>query len=187
MSTEAKEVKTTINRNAVTAIAGALERGLREVNATGNFLTTVCKIARQHYKGKAIPKGDLVATLETLADDQAWTKGTRAVRQSEYKAVLLAYDRLEETMAAFKSRSGRCSWHDGIALARLLRSNAPNAAAKQHATRKPKGTTEPGKLARSEAKGVAATLIKRMLKFTKIEAAFRDALRELAGEYSIKV
>lgn len=176
-----------INRSAVNALASAISKGLATVNATGSLLTQCVKVARAQYKGKAIPKHDVEAVLTELASSQAWSKAAVAVRQSEYRSVLQQYDKLEETMKAFEQRAGKCTWHDGIALSRLLRKNAPNAAAKQHATRGKSKAAAPGDLSRSDAKASIASFAKRVLKMTKIEREFRDALRELCGAHGIKV
>jgi hypothetical protein len=194
MATVATEViAPKVNRNAVSAITGAIAKGLREVNASGSLLTQCVKIARAQYKGKAIPAQDVNATLDTLCETMQW-KGDRtkagtsaSVRCSEYKSVLVNYANLEEAMRAFQQRAGKCTWHDGIALSRLLRKMAPNAAAKQHATRGKSKAASPDKLSRGDAKAQIAAFAKRVFKMTKVEREFRDALRELCSAHSIKV
>ena len=177
-----------INRSAVSAIASAISKGLKEVGGTGSLLHSCVTIARQHYKGKPMPKHDIDATLDDLATTQAWKGRTADIRKSEYRAVLLAYATLPEAMKAFSAKAGRCSWHDGIALSRLLRTKKPAAAAAAHANRgKAAKTAKPGDLARGDAKAAIAKFAKRVLKMTKVEREFRDALKELCGEFSIKV
>lgn len=186
MSTEATQVK--INRSAVNALASAIAQGLKSVNATGGLLHTVCKIARQQYRSKPIPKADVQAVLDELAESQNWSKNSIAVRQSEYRSVLQQYPTLEETMSAFQHKVGRCTWHDGIALSRLLRTKGPSAAVSAHAARgKKSAASDPSKLSRGDAKAIIAKLVKRVLKMTKIERTFRDALVELCNEHGVKV
>lgn len=189
MATEAKEVRAVakINRNAVNAIASAIASGIKGVSATGSLLHSVCNIARQQYKGKAIPKPDAEAILAELADKQAWKGRTADIRKSEYRAVLANYATLPEAMKAFNTRAGYCSWHDGIALSRLLRTKGPAAAAAAHSTRRKSKGKDLAKMARSDAKAAIAKLMKRVLKMSKVEADFREALRELCVSHAIKV
>lgn len=185
MSTEAKEVK--VNRNAVSAIASAIAAGLKQVGATGSLLHSCVTIAKQHYKGKAIPKVDIDATLEALVESQGWKGRTIDIRKSEYRSVLNQYATLPEAMAEFKAKSGRCSWMDGIALSRLLRNKAPKAAAAAHATRKAPSKTDYAQMTRANAKAEFAKYAKRAAKMVKLEKDFRDALRELCKQYEINV
>lgn len=190
MSTEAKEViAPKINRGAVNAIASAVAKGLATVNGTGSLLHSVCNIARQQYKGKAIPKPDVEAVLAELAESQNWKGRAADIRKSEYRSVLGSYAQLPEAMKAFTDKMARCSWHDGIALSRLLRTKAPKAAASAHASRGKKSAKgkDPATLARSDAKANIAKAVKRILKMAKVEKDFRDALRELCASHSIKV
>lgn len=183
---EAKVEVAKVNRNAVTAISGAITRGLREVQGTGSLLTQVCKVAQQMYRGKAIPKIDLAAILADLADRMKWNGATAQVRSSEYKAVLETYHMLPEAMKALDTKVGRCSWHDGIALARLLKSTGNiNRAVAQHSKRgKNRGAAV---RTSSDAKASAAAKIKSVLKLPHMPRAFLSQLRELCGEYGIKV
>lgn len=185
MSTEAKEVK--INRSAVNALTAAIADGLHKVGGTGSLLHSCVTIARQHYKGKAIPKHDVNAVLAELVVKQGWKGRTIDIRKSEYRAVLDNYAKLPEAMKAFSAKAGRCSWHDGIALARLLRTKAPSVAAAQHANRKPAKSVKPQSLARADAKAAIAAFVKRVLKMTKVESDFRESLAELCGKYNIKL
>ena len=186
MTTQTSEAK--INRNAVTAIATTIAKGLATVNGTGSLLTQVCKVARSMFKGKPIPKVDIDAILDDLVSRMGWKGPTADVRRSEYKSVLAQYDKLEEAMEAFKKRSGKCTWHDGIALSRLLKSNPPSKAAIAHGKRGHSGTTTPGhKVPRADAKKRVAVSVKSLLKLTKLEREFRDALAELCGEFGIKI
>jgi hypothetical protein len=189
MSTEAKEVQAPkVNRNAVSAIASAIAKGLSQVNATGSLLTQVCKIAHAQFRGKEIPKQDIDAVLVELASTQKWKAASVAVRQSEYRSVLQKYAQLEETMKAFQARMGKCTWHDGIALSRLLRKKGPVAAAIAHAKRgKTSKAENPANVSRSDAKASLAQLVKRVLKFSKLERELRDGLRELCAAYGVKV
>jgi hypothetical protein len=182
-----------VNRNAVTAISSAIAKGLREVQGTGSLLTQVCKVAQAMYRGNAIPKADVTAILDDLSARNAWNArgagkaSTDQVRRSEYKSVLNAYHTLPEAMTAFHARTGRCAWTDGIALSRLLNGVAKgnaNKAAMQHATRK---TAKSAPRTSGDAKASAATAIKRVLKLPHLPRAFLSQLRELCGEYSIRV
>lgn len=193
MASKVKAEVIAINRGAVNAVASAIAKGIASVNATGSLLTQCVKVAREQYKGKAIPDGDVNAILDTLAESQGWTTAARAVRQSEYKAVLTAYTQLPEAMKEFGERAGKCTWHDGIALARLVRGSkkhkplAPKAAAIAHGKRG-KATSKPaGDLSRGDAKAEVARFVKRAVKMSKLEKDFRDALAELCGQYSIEL
>ena len=177
--------KLTVNRNAVNAISGAIARGLAEVNGTGSLLTQVCKIAQQMYRGKAIPKLDVQAILDDLSGRMGWKGATADVRRSEYKSVLAQYHLLPEAMTAFEAKANRCSWHDGIALSRLLKSNKVAAAVTKHASRGKSKASAPKTSA--DAKASAASSIKRVLKLPHLPRAFLSQLRELCGEYSIRV
>jgi hypothetical protein len=182
---EATNTVSTINRNAVNAISSAIAKGLAEVNGTGSLLTQVCKIAFSMFKGKAIPKPDTLAILDDLTRRMGWKGATADVRRSEYKSVLAQYHVLPEAMSAFEKRAQRCSWHDGIALSRLLKSNGVSKAVAKHATRgKSKGAApkSPG-----DAKAQAASKLKSVLKLPHLPRAFLSQLRDLCGEYSIKV
>lgn len=174
-----------VNRNAVAAISTALARGLREVNGTGSLLTQVCKIAQSMFRGKAIPKLDLQAILDDLSARMGWKGATADVRRSEYKSVLVSYHMLPEAMREFEARMSRCSWHDGIALSRLLKSNGVKAAVTKHASRGKAKASQPK--TSGDAKASAATAIKRVLKLPHLPRAFLAQLRDLCGEYSIKV
>lgn len=185
VSEATKNTVPTINRNAVNAISSAIAKGLAEVNGTGSLLTQVCKIAFSMFKGKAIPKPDMLAILDDLTRRMGWKGATADVRRSEYRSVLMQYHVLPEAMSAFAKRTNRCSWHDGIALSRLLKSNSVTKAVAKHATRGGKKAEAPK--SRSDAKAQAATAIKRVLKLPKLERAFLEQLRELCGEYGIKV
>jgi hypothetical protein len=185
MATQEATVK--VNRGAVNALASAIAKGIAEVNASGSLLTQCVKIARAQYRGAAIPKQDVQAVLDELAESQKWSKASVAVRQSEYRSVLQQYPKLEEAMKAYTARAGKCTWHDGIALSRLLRKANPTQAAKQHASRGKAKSVDPGTLSRGDAKSLVAKFAKRVLKMTKIEREFRDALRELCSAHSIKV
>lgn len=182
----AKQVETvSVNRNAVNAISGAITRGLREVNGTGSLLTQVCKVAQSMYRGKAIPKIDVAAILDDLAQRMGWKGDASNVRRSEYKSVLAQYHVLPEAMAALVARQGRCTWHDGIALSRLLKSGGVAKAVSQHAKRgKSKGAAPKTS---GDAKASAASKIKAVLKLPHLPRAFLAQLRDLCGEYSIKV
>jgi len=177
-----------INRGAVSAIVSAIAKGLAEVNSTGALLHSVCNVARAQYKGAAIPKIDGDEILRELAITHGWKGRTVDIRKSEYRAVLAAYAQLPEAMKALKSAGNSCSWHDGIALARLLRDGTkPAAAAKKHQTRRKAKVKDLAVMARGEAKALAARLVKKLLKLKKIESDFRDALKELCAAHSINV
>lgn len=189
MATNANEVTAPkVNRNAASAIAAAVSQGLKQIGGTGSLLHSCVTVARQHYKGKAIPKPDIDATLEILTESQKWKGRSATMRQSEFRAVLKNYSTLPEAMAQYKTKAGHCSWHEGISLARLLNGgkSASQAAAAYHANRKNKGT-DPAKLSAGEAKGAAAKLIKRVLKMTKLPKEFRESIKELCGDNGIKV
>lgn len=183
----AKQLETaTVNRNAVNAISGAITSGLREVNGTGSLLTQVCKVAQQMYRGKAIPKIDVAAILDDLSQRMGWKGPASEVRRSEYKAVLGAYHALPEATAIYRARQGACTWHNGIALARLVNKyngNAKRAASAYAANRKGKSEPKNG----GDAKASAASKLKAVLKLPHLPRAFLTQLRDLCGEYSIKV
>ena len=175
-----------VNRNAVNAIAGAITSGLREVNGTGSLLTQVCKVAQQMYRGKAIPKIDVTAILDDLSQRMGWKGPAAEVRRSEYKAVLNAYHALPEATSIYRAKQGACTWHNGIALARLVNKhngNATRAANAYAANRKGKGEPKTA----GDAKASAASAIKRILKLPHLPRAFLTQLRDLCGEYGIKV
>lgn len=185
MSTEAKEVK--LNRAAASAIVAAITKGLKEVGGTGSLLHSCVTVARSHWKGKPIPAGDVKYTLDTLAEAQNWKGRTADIRRSEYKAVIENYAKLPEAMSEYKNKAGHCSWHDGIALARLLRTKAPSAAASAHfSNRKSKGK-DPSKITKVDAIKTVAKFVKRMRKMTALPKDFRDGLAELCTEHGIKV
>ena len=178
--------KVTINRNAVTAIAGAIKSGLDTVNKSGSLLYTVCKVASQMYRGKAIPKLDVQAILDDLVSRMGWKGATADVRRSEYKSVLASYHTLGESMETYRELKGACTWNDGIALSRLLKSNPPKKAASLHAKRG-NGSQSAAPKSRGDAKALAAKAIKRVLKLPHLERGFLEQLRELCGEFSINV
>ena len=187
-----KQIETPrVNRNAVSAISGAIKSGLDTVNKTGSLLTQVCKVAQQMYRGKAIPKPDVEAILADLAARMGWKaeRNGRAsaldVRRSQYKCVLNSYHLLPEALDAYRARKGVCSWNDGIALARLLKSNNVSKAVSQHASRGKSKASAPK--SRGDAKAQAASAIKRVLKLPKLERAFLEQLRSLCGEFGIRV
>ena len=189
MATNANEVTVAkVNRNAASAIAAAVSAGLKQIGGTGSLLHSCVTIAKQHYKGKAIPKADIDATLEILTDAQKWKGRSATMRQSEFRAVLKNYSTLPEAITQYRAKAGHCSWHEGISLARLLNGGktATQAATAYHANRKSKGS-DPAKLSAGEAKGAAAKLLKRVLKMTKLPKDFREALKELCGEHTVKV
>jgi hypothetical protein len=183
-SIEAPVVK--VNHNAVNAIAGAIKSGLDTVNKSGSLLYTVCKVAQSMYRGKPIPKVDVAAILNDLVQRMGWKGATADVRRSEYKSVLSGYNTLGEAMETYRSLKGACTWNDGIALSRLLKSNAPNKAARMHAKRG-NGSQSAVPKSRGDAKALAAKAIKRVLKLPKLEGGFLQALRDLCSEYSINV
>lgn len=183
----AKQVETArVNRNAVNAISGAIKSGLDTVNKSGSLLYTVCKVAQQMYRGKAIPKIDVAAILDDLVQRMGWKGPTADVRRSEYKSVLASYHTLGEAMEAYRAAKGACTWNDGIALSRLLKSNAPKKAASIHAKRG-NGSASAVPKTSGDAKMLAAKSIKRVLKLPHLPRAFLEQLRSLCGEYSIKV
>jgi hypothetical protein len=188
-----EEVKAApINRSAVSAIVSTINKGIAAVNSTGSLLQSLCNIAKQQYKGKVIPKPDVEAMLAALAIAQKWKGRTADIRKSEFRSVLSSYTLLPEAMKAFHTRANRCSWHDGMALSRLLRGKAkgsPAKAAKMHHERGNANAkaNDPATLARGDAKMQIAKAVKRVLKYAKVEREFRDALRELCLKHSIKV
>lgn len=182
---EAAKPVAKVNRNAVTAITGAIVRGLTEVNGTGSLLTQVCKVAQQMYRGQPMPNIDVAATLDDLSTRMGWKGATRDVRRSEYKSVLEQYALLVEAMEALREKIGRCTWHDGIALSRLLKKHTITKSVSKHATRGSKAAVAP-KTA-GDAKASAASAIKRVLKLPHLPRAFLTQLRELCDEYTIKV
>lgn len=186
MSTEAREVK--VNRAAASAIANAVAAGLKQVGGTGSLLHSCVTVARQHYKGKPIPRIDVAATLEMLSESQKWRGRSATMRQSEYRAVLNNYANLPEAMQQYRAKAGHCSWHEGIGLARLLGAGkSPSSAAAAYYSNRKSKAADPAKLSASDAKGAAAKLVKRILKMVKLPKDFRDSLRELCGENTIKV
>jgi hypothetical protein len=187
MANKAKETTAPkVNRNAVNAVAGAIANGLKTVNGTGSLLTQVCKVAHSMFKGKAIPSVDVAAILDDLSARMGWKGGTASVRRSEYKSVLVVYEKLGEAMAIFQKRAGKCTWHDGIALSRLLKKNTPTKSAQLHHKR-PNAGNKLSPADRGSAKKQVAVAVKRIIKMAKLEKPFRDALAELCGEYGIKV
>ena len=191
MAIKASEViaKPVVNRSAVSAIASAVSTAIGKVNATGSLLTQCVRIANQHYKGKAIPAHDIEAILSDLASKQEWKKGNEQdSRKSAYRSVLEQYAKLEEAMKALIAKVGHCTWHDGVALSRLLRTKNPKAAAAKHAQRSKKSAAvKPDKLTRAECKAEIAKFVKRMLKMKAVETSFRDSVEELCNEYSVKL
>lgn len=182
-----KQVETvSVNRNAVNAITGAIKSGLDTVNKSGSLLYTVCKVAQQMYRGKAIPKVDVAEILDDLVARMGWRGPTADTRRSEYKSVLGNYHTLGEAMEAYRAAKGACTWNDGIALSRLLKSNAPKKAASLHAKRG-NGSASAVPKSSGEAKMLTAKAIKRVLKLPHLPRAFLSQLRELCGEYSVKV
>lgn len=175
-----------VNRNAVTAITGAIKSGLDTVNKSGSLLYTVCKVASSMYHGKAIPKLDVVAILDDLVSRMGWKGATADVRRSEYKSVLANYATLGEAMETYRGIKGACTWNDGIALSRLLKSNAPKKAASLHAKRGG-GSQSAVPKSRGDAKALAAKAIKRVLKLPHLERGFIDQLRSICDEYNIKL
>ena len=189
MATNANEATAPkINRAAASALAAAVSQGLKQIGGTGSLLHSCVTIAKQHYKGKAMPAADIGATLEILTESQKWRGRSATMRQSEFRAVLKNYSTLPEAMTQYRTKAGHCSWHEGIGLARLLNGGktASQAASAYHANRKSKGT-DPAKLSASDAKGAAAKLLKRVLKMVKLPKDFRDSLKELCAENTIKV
>ena len=183
---ETKAPAPKVNRHAVNAIASAIADGLKQVNGTGSLVTQVCNVARSLFKGKPIPAIDLSATLAELSSRMGWKGAAERVRHSEYRAVLTQYAQLPEAMRLFRDKAERCSWHDGIALARLMKSGAsPSKAAASHNKRGKSRAAAPAN--RKDAKRIAGTALKRIIGLTQIEKGFRDALKELCAEYSIKV
>jgi hypothetical protein len=189
MATNANEVTAPkVNRSAASAIAAAVSAGLKQVGGTGSLLTQCVTVANQHYKGKPMPSADIVATLEILTESQKWRGRSATMRQSEYRAVLKNYSKLSDAMKEYKAKAGHCSWHEGIGLARLLNGGktASQAATAYHTNRKAKAA-DPAKLSAGEAKGAAAKLLKRVLKMVKLPKDFRDSLKDLCAENTIKV
>ena len=181
--------KPVVNRNAVNAISGAITTALREVNGTGSLLTQVCEVARKLYRGVEIPAIDVEAILVDLAQRMGWKPGAATdSRRSEYKAVLKTYHVLPEATKAYRAKTGTCTWHNGIALARLIngkaKGNAARAVTMYANNRKSKGSAPKTS---GDAKASAASAIKRVLKLPHLPRAFLSQLRELCDEYSINV
>ena len=176
-----------VNRNAVNAIAGAITAGLREVNGTGSLLTQVCEVARRMYRGAAIPNIDVEAILVDLAQRMNWKQGRSTdSRRSEYRAVLGEYHTLPEATKMYRNRTGTCTWHNGIALARLLKKHkggVSKAVAQYVSNRKNNSVPKTA----GDAKASTASAIKRILKLPHLPRAFLTQLRDLCGEYGIKV
>lgn len=180
--------KPAVNSNAVNAVASAVVKGLKGVNATGTFLTQVCEVATRMYKGKAFPKQDVEATVREISSQMGWGKGGSGDNmRSQSRALLLAYITLPEAMKRFREKTGACTWHNGVSLARLLNGKANGNVARAVtwyiANRKGKDTPKsPG-----DAKASAATAIKRVLKLPHLPRAFTSQLKALCVEYSINV
>lgn len=185
----AKQIeKPVVNRNAVNAITAAVVAGLRGVNATGTFLTQVCEVSRRMYRGAEIPAIDVTEILADLSTRMGWKQGASGDnRRSEAKAILRAYHLLPEAMAKYKERAGACTWHNGIALARLVngkaKGNVARAVTMYLANRKGKDAPKTA----GDAKASAATAIKRVLKLPHLPRAFTSQLKALCAEYNINV
>lgn len=183
------EATSKVNKTAVNAVANALDKAMTDAANTGDFVTQCVKAARKYYKGKAIPDADMTATLDVLQDKRGWTEKSAPVRRSEATCLLREYNVIEEAVAAYRKRQGGCTWHTVIRLARELGKHKGKTRIARSITALTKKVTPTALNAvpRKDAKRAAAISIKRVLKHTKLEKGFRDALADLCDEYGINV
>lgn len=178
-----------VNKTAANAIANALDHAMTQAANTGDFVTQCVSAARKYYNGKAIPDADMLATLDVLQNKRGWSEKSAPVRRSEAQALLREYATITEAVNAYKKKHGGCTWHNVIRLARELGKHKGKTRITRSVNTLAKTSKQvaPNSVTRKDAKRAAAIAVKRVLKHTKLEKGFRDALADLCDEYGIKV
>lgn len=181
----------TARRNA---IASALSDAMTTSKTIGATLVTQCVTAcNKFFRGKPIEKDERDAIVERVAELRGWPDGrTGASRRSEARAILNHYSLLPELVEQFRKKGdGGCTWHNVVSLAREVGKHSGkarvSAAVAALLKRGEKSSTPPNKLSRKEAKGKVASSVKSILKMTRLEPEFRNALEELCEQYRINV
>lgn len=186
-----KAEATEVNARRVAAVASALDGVMSAAATVGRDLVTQCvKVCKAQFRNADVTDAEADAIAEALREKRGWTDASFPQRKSETKALLRAYRELEELARLFLQKTGGCTWHNVVMLAREL----PKHKGKNRVTQcvnaliNRKGNSKkPNALTRKEAKASAASAVKRILKMTHIEKSFRDALEELCEEYNIAV
>lgn len=179
------------NKQGVNAVSNALGKALDAVGSTGSLVTQVCNAAGKHYGDDPVPSTDVKAIADKVAESRGWV-GTPAeqVRRSEVTVLLSQHMNVPKAIELYRSKNNdRATWHDGIGLARKLKASKGNVkeAVAAYIERRGSNDAKPKDVPRKDAKRKASMAIKNILKHTKLEKPFRDALRELAEEYGLNL
>lgn len=105
-------------------VADALAKAYEAIDDQSGLVTQVCKSARAVFEGNTIPKHDMEAIVEKVAEKRKWSEKSKASRISEMRAVLRVYDQLPDVIKAYreKAETSKFTWHNAISLARHVKS-----------------------------------------------------------------
>ena len=180
----------TARRNA---IASAISDAMTTNKTIGATLVTQCvTVCNKFFRGKPIEKDEREAICDRLAEIRGWSDTSAKSRKSEVRPLLEHYNMLPELVKEFRDKGdGGCTWHNVVQLAREVGKHSGKTRVRAAVTallkRGSASATPPNQLSRKEAKGRIASSVKTILKMTRVEANFRNALEELCEQYRINV
>ena len=101
-------------------VAAAIAKVYGIVAQNGNVITQCVTSAHAVYKGADIPKKDLSAIADKVAQLRKWTPASSGPRKSEVRKILRVYPRLPEAITAYARKHDSFTWHTAVKLARCL-------------------------------------------------------------------
>lgn len=181
-----------LNTSDRSAIARSVAEAIATIGKSGSVVTQVCEVARKAAGGVALSQDDIDSICTDVAKSaslQALNKRNRDNTLSRWRTVLATYASIPEASEALRAKLGRCSWHESMALAALLKRGNTVAEAVKSVTDRANGKgTEAAEPANAkEAKGRAAMAIKRILKLAKLPRDLAGDLAKLAHTHGLNI
>lgn len=167
-----------LSTSARSAIVSTFVTALTANESTGSLVTQVCDVARKYLKGEPMLDEDRKSITDDIAKARGWKGDSVKARTSEVNVVLKAYASLPEAIEAFRTKSSKCQWHDGMKLARLINKGATVKDAVKEALVKKES-------AGSTASGRTAGALKAWYK--EANGAKREAIIKAAELLNIKL
>lgn len=176
----AKEVELTpgyerIAREMVATVSVVAETLRKQVTK----LVTIC---RKTYGGNEVPKADLNAIADQVADECGWKGASLKVRKSEVRSLVAAYASLEVAADKYEKKTGTIGYHALVNLSRKLRDSTPAQAVDALLTRTPNQQAKAPAVAIQSA---AKSLSKVKARAGTMPRKFLDDFAKLCAKHGI--
>jgi len=146
MATEKPPEAVTLSPDTVTTLVTGLATIISTAKDSGSKLADFAALASKAKLPAVVSNADVDAIADALSVKMGWA-GTPRERQSksEARAIIRSHAALPEGLAAYKTATGSCGYHDAVKVARKLAGNGGNVgnAISELTADNPKGKADP--------------------------------------------